>query len=111
LSKDRKKILLYLLRFLKQEVLKHKKNRMTENSMSIVFSPCFFRPRVETFYDLLNSGKFAWVLYVVIKHYEEVLEMEENWMGAAELAKDKRGSKGSRGSGQGELKQKNTNIL
>lgn len=49
--------------------------------MSVIFSPCFFRPEVESLTDLMNSGKFAGILKILFYNYEKIVGEEgENKM-------------------------------
>jgi Rho GTPase-activating protein 1 len=44
LPSQNRKVLLYLIDFIKKEVLQHENNKMNYYSMSVCLSPCFFRP-------------------------------------------------------------------
>ena len=45
-------------------------NKMTAYNMSVVFYPCFFRPKVYESKDLTNSSKFTKVLQVCFEGLE-----------------------------------------
>jgi len=76
--------------------------------MSVVLSPCFFRPEVSSLQDLLNSGRFASIVNILFKKFDEIVEKEENKVGGTG-EKEKRGSRSSNGGGS--LQPLNTNIM
>jgi hypothetical protein len=72
-----RKVTLYLLGFLKREVIsRQEKNKMNNYNMSVCFCPCIFRSETPTLADLLNSGKFASILNLIFTHFEEVTGAE-----------------------------------
>ena len=87
-------IILYVINFLRCEVLKFEENKMNFYNMSIVLNPCFFRPENPCLQDMLNSGRFASILNILFHKYDEIINEEENRGSKG----DKRGSRGSRGS-------------
>lgn len=52
-------------------------NKMNAYNLSVVFGPCFFRPKEYDLKDLINSGKFAKVLVVCFESQEELIEPAE----------------------------------
>jgi hypothetical protein len=71
-------VTLYLLSFLKLEVIaRQEKNKMSNYNMSVCFCPCVFRSEAPTLADLLNSGKFAGILNIFFNRYEEIMGMQE----------------------------------
>lgn len=42
-------------------------------NMSVVLSPCFFRPEVSSLQDLLNSGRFASIVNILFKQFDEIV--------------------------------------
>jgi hypothetical protein len=73
-----KKVTLYLLSFLKLDVIsRQEKNKMNNYNMSVCFCPCVFRSETATLADLLNSGKFAGILNIFFNRYEEIMGMQE----------------------------------
>ena len=63
-------IILYVISFIRNEVLPHSNNnKMNFYSMSVVLSPCFFRPEVSSLQDLLNSGRFASIINILFKKF------------------------------------------
>ena len=72
-----RKILMYLISFLKLEVIaRQEKNKMNNYNMSVCFCPCFFRSETPTINDLFNSGKFAGILNLYFSRYEAVKAMQ-----------------------------------
>lgn len=61
---------LYLVNFIRSEVLSYEENKMNFYGMSVVLSPCFFRPEVSSLQDLLNSGRFASIVNILFHRYE-----------------------------------------
>lgn len=73
-----KKVILYLMSFLKLEVISRQdKNKMNHYNMSVCFCPCIFRSETPTLADLLNSGKFAGILNIFFNRFEEVIGITE----------------------------------
>jgi hypothetical protein len=71
-------VTLYLLSFLKREVVSREdRNKMNNYNMSVCFCPCIFRSETPTLADLLNSGKFATILKITFDHFEEVAAAQE----------------------------------
>ena len=69
---------LYLLSFLKLEVIsRQERNKMNNYNMSVCFCPCVFRSETPTLADLLSSGKFAAILNIFFNRYEEIMGMQE----------------------------------
>jgi hypothetical protein len=57
------KVFVLLLVFVSDFIIRQKDaNKMNAYNMSVVFGPCFFRPKEYDLKDLINSGKFAKVL-------------------------------------------------
>lgn len=80
---------------------------MNFRSMSVVLSPCFFRPEISSLQDLLNSGRFASIVNILFKNFEEIVSKEEKRNGLKNS--EKRGSRNS--NGQGCLQPCNTNTI
>ncbi len=65
-----KRIFLYLMTFLKREVVtRQDKNKMNNYNMSVCFCPCIFRSEFPTLNDLLISGKFAGILNIFFNKF------------------------------------------
>ena len=68
-----RKILVYLMNFLKREVISRQEvNKMNNYNMSVCFCPCIFRSETPTLNDLLISGKFAGILNIFFNKFEEI---------------------------------------
>ena len=73
-----RKIIMYLMNFLKKEVInRQEKNKMNNYNMSVCFCPCLFRSESPNLSDLFNSGKFAGILNLYFTRFEEVKAMQE----------------------------------
>jgi hypothetical protein len=71
-------VTIYLLNFLKREVISRQdSNKMNNYNMSVCFCPCIFRSETPTLADLLHSGKFASILNIIFAHFEEVEGAQE----------------------------------
>jgi hypothetical protein len=68
---------------------------MNNYNMSVCFCPCIFRAKTATLEDLMNSGRFAKILDILITKFEEIFSKEELKLF---IGKENRGSKGSKGS-------------
>ena len=65
----RKTFLLMIAFFLKFIVINEQFNKMTPYNISVVFGPCFFRPKEYRIEDLMNSGKCSKVILNFINMY------------------------------------------
>lgn len=74
LPETNRRTILYVVGFIKNEVLLHENNKMNFYNMSVVLSPCFFRPEVSSLQDLLNSGRFASIVNILFKKLEEIID-------------------------------------
>lgn len=89
---------------------------MNHYNMSVVFSPCFFRPETESFQDLINSGRYASILNILFNNYENIVGKSEPVSPIKKRDSENRESKGSKGSreskgqAQSSLKPINTNL-
>jgi hypothetical protein len=45
---------------------------MNEYNISVVFSPCIFRPKDYKIDDLMSSAKFSKLLLFIITHFEKL---------------------------------------
>ncbi len=66
-------IVLYVINFIRNQVLTRENNKMNFYSMSVVLSPCFFRPEVSSLQDLLNSGRFASIINILFKKFDDII--------------------------------------
>lgn len=99
--------MLEVVNFIRLEIVPNEATKMNFYGMSVIFSPCFFRPETSSLQDLFNSGRFAGILKILFYNYDKIMGTEE------ENKMEKRGSKeskGSRGSKGGSLQPLNTNI-
>lgn len=68
-----RRVILHLLRFLKQEVISRQElNKMSTYNMSVCFFPCIFKSKVISEIDLLNSGKFVAILKVFFTRLDAI---------------------------------------
>lgn len=62
-----KKVLFYLIGFLKKGIVRFKEiNKMSSYNLAVVFGPCLFRPQTYSVEDLLNSGKFSKIILLLL---------------------------------------------
>lgn len=72
------KVFILLMMFMIEFVISQQQyNKMTAYNMSVVFGPCFFRPKEYDLKDLIYSGKFAKVLVTCFEHSKELLDPAE----------------------------------
>jgi hypothetical protein len=70
-------VLLYLIVFLKEEVIsREEKNKMNNYNMSVCFCPCIFRAKQASLQDLMNSGKYAKIIDILFSRFEEIIGKE-----------------------------------
>lgn len=72
------KVFILLLVFLTDFIILQKETtKMNAYNLSVVFGPCFFRPKEYDLKDLINSGKFAKVLVNCFEKQEELIDSGE----------------------------------
>jgi hypothetical protein len=71
---------------------------MNNYNMSVCFCPCIFRAKQATLEDLMNSGRFAKILDILITRFEDIFPKEELKLLIGKENRSSKGSKGSRGS-------------
>ena len=71
---------------------------MNNYNMSVCFCPCIFRAKQATLEDLMNSGRFAKILDILITRFEDIFPKEELKLFIGKENRSSKGSKGSRGS-------------
>ena len=106
-----RKIILYMINFLRTEIVPNETTKMNFHGMSVVFSPCFFRAETLSVQDLFNSGKFAGILKILFYNYEKIIGKEEENKMEKRGSKESKGSRGSRGSKGNSLQPLNSNHL
>lgn len=66
-----REVLIYTLAFLKRGILSYvEQNKMPAYNLSVVFGPCFFRPKVYRLDDLMASGKFSFAIKLFLEKFE-----------------------------------------
>ena len=69
------KVFVLLLVFLSDYVVaQSEQNKMSGYNLSVVFGPCFFRPKEYGLADLIYSGKFVKVLANCFERQGEIIE-------------------------------------
>lgn len=58
---------------------------MTAYNLSVIFGPCFFRPKEYDLKDLIYSGKFAKILVTLFQRQEELIQNAERKLAKATL--------------------------
>lgn len=70
--------MILMITFLLDCVVRHEsENKMGSYNLAVIFGPCFFRSRQLELADLLNSGKFSRVIYLLLGGFETVFTSEE----------------------------------
>ena len=49
---------------------------MSAYNLAVVFGPCFFRPKQYTLQDLMASGKFSFMIKLLLENIEDVIGEE-----------------------------------
>ena len=64
-----------MLTFLTDYIVEQKQyNKMSGYNLSVVFGPCFFRPKEYDLKDLIYSGKFAKILVNCFERQNELID-------------------------------------
>jgi hypothetical protein len=72
------KVFVLILVFLTDYIVEQKDlNKMNGYNLSVVFGPCFFRPKEYDLMDLINSGKFVKVLVNCFDKQSDIIEQGE----------------------------------
>lgn len=72
------KVFILLIVFLTEFVIAQKQqNKMNSYNLSVVFGPCFFRPKEYDLKDLINSGKYAKILMTCFDNQAILFEQGE----------------------------------
>lgn len=63
-------MLFYTTAFMKQGIIKYQEeNKMSSYNLAVVFGPCFFRPKQYSLQDLMSSGKFSFMIKMILDNY------------------------------------------
>lgn len=72
MGKVNKIVLFYTISFLRKGIIKYQEvNKMSSYNLAVVFGPCFFRPKQYTLQDLMSSGKFSFMIKLILDNYED----------------------------------------
>lgn len=73
MNKVNRTVLFYTTAFMKQGIIKYQEeNKMSSYNLAVVFGPCFFRPKQYSLQDLMSSGKFSFMIKMILDNYQEV---------------------------------------
>ena len=45
---------------------------MSAYNLAVVFGPCFFRPKNYRLEDLMSSGKYSFIVKLMLENYEDI---------------------------------------
>jgi hypothetical protein len=45
---------------------------MSAYNLAVVFGPCFFRPKHYRLEDLMSSGKYSFIVKLMLENYEDI---------------------------------------
>lgn len=63
-------VLFYTTAFLKKGIIIYQENnKMSAYNLAVVFGPCFFRPKQYRLEDLMSSGKFSFMIKLILENY------------------------------------------
>lgn len=83
--------MIYLISFFRFEVVtREEQNKMNAYNMSVCLCPCLFRAENPSLSDLMNSGRFAGILNILFKRFEEVMKIQERGSGDSDEIKEKK---------------------
>ena len=49
---------------------------MNAKNLAVVFGPCFFRPKEYRLEALIHSGRFSFIILLILDNFEEILGKE-----------------------------------
>ncbi len=63
-------VMLYVVAFLKKGIITYvEDNKMSAYNLAVVFGPCFFRPKQYRLEDLMSSGRFSFMIKLLLENY------------------------------------------
>lgn len=70
-------VLCFTTHFLRYSIADKKDvNKMSTYNLAVVFGPCFFRPKQYKLEDLMSSGKFSFIVKIILEEYESIFRQD-----------------------------------
>ena len=67
MNKTNQSVLFYVTAFLIKGIITYQQeNKMSAYNLAVVFGPCFFRPKQYSLQDLMSSGKFSFMIKLLL---------------------------------------------